>query len=524
MEPEYTAYQNSTHAKVPCVECHVGSGTNYLVRSKATGIPLVIATVLDTYDRPIRSPVDDLRPARSTCEHCHWPEKFTQDRVRVYERYAPDEENTREVTVQVFNMGGGAKAQGVHWHIASDLWYLPLDEGRQEIGWAQVRGSNGKITEYVNPSRKAELTPERIEGDKRFFDCIDCHNRATHDFKSPNELLNSAMTVAEIDPGLPFIKREGLRVLDPSTQSLDEARAKADALESFYRESYPEAGSYDPQKLEEAIETLKRLTELTVFPHMGVTWQTHLDNLSHSGCFRCHGVLVPSEGQDESEPIDASCTLCHYELAPDVAQVLLREGPVESAVAPFVSHSIGGREQCLGCHETGIAGATKVPKNHTGFNNDMCLVCHEAGTLPVEPPATPTVIPTPEPAPAPPAEATPTAVLPTQIPPPATATTRPANTPAPTVSPVSTTAPTGTPVPAKTPEPTPLPTPEPTATPVPVATPTETAPAFPTIPHSLEGRDACLLCHQTGVAGASKVPEDHAGRTNETCTACHKTE
>lgn len=57
--------------------------------------------------------------------------------------------------------------------------------------------------------------------------------------------------------------------------------------------------------------------------------------------------------------------------------------------------------------------------------------------------------------------------------------------------------------------------------------PEETAPATPpvaaptAIPHELEGRDDCLLCHQSG---SLAVPDDHAGRDSETCTSCHQPE
>ena len=44
----------------------------------------------------------------------------------------------------------------------------------------------------------------------------------------------------------------------------------------------------------------------------------------------------------------------------------------------------------------------------------------------------------------------------------------------------------------------------------------------PGIPHPLEGRDACLGCHEAGLAGAPQAPADHAGRTNEMCRACHQ--
>lgn len=42
------------------------------------------------------------------------------------------------------------------------------------------------------------------------------------------------------------------------------------------------------------------------------------------------------------------------------------------------------------------------------------------------------------------------------------------------------------------------------------------------LPHGTVGRESCLMCHGEGIGRASKVPENHAGRTNETCTLCHK--
>jgi hypothetical protein len=44
------------------------------------------------------------------------------------------------------------------------------------------------------------------------------------------------------------------------------------------------------------------------------------------------------------------------------------------------------------------------------------------------------------------------------------------------------------------------------------------------LPHDIEDMEDCLMCHGEGIAGATKVPEDHAGKTNETCQLCHKTE
>lgn len=52
---------------------------------------------------------------------------------------------------------------------------------------------------------------------------------------------------------------------------------------------------------------------------------------------------------------------------------------------------------------------------------------------------------------------------------------------------------------------------------------TQTRPtALPRIPHSLEGRDNCLLCHNT--SAIKPFPQNHAGRTTDTCRNCHQTE
>ena len=49
MKPEYTAYQNSPHAKVACVACHVGEGADWYVRSKLSGLYQVYAVTLGIF-------------------------------------------------------------------------------------------------------------------------------------------------------------------------------------------------------------------------------------------------------------------------------------------------------------------------------------------------------------------------------------------------------------------------------------------------------------------------------------------
>ncbi|MBI4303578.1 MAG: NapC/NirT family cytochrome c [Chloroflexi bacterium] len=317
MYPEYTTYQASPHSRVRCAECHVGSGADYLVKSKVSGIPLVFNTITGTYHRPITTPVENLRPARETCEQCHRPEKFSGDLVRIHTTFASDEANTRRTDTRVLRVGGGDSrvARDIHWHIAASVWYLPLDEGRQQIGWVGVENNNGKLTEYIDPQKVAEITPKRIEDEKRLMDCMDCHNRATHIFRSPNELIDSALSLNEIDSSLPYIKREGLKALDPPNASLAQAVAKVEAIKDFYRTSYPDTYQRKTVAIDSSIEKLKDIARLTTFPAMKVDWKTYRNNAGHQdspGCLRCHGKLVAeSEGQ-QGKAIDADCTSCHY--------------------------------------------------------------------------------------------------------------------------------------------------------------------------------------------------------------------
>jgi nitrate/TMAO reductase-like tetraheme cytochrome c subunit len=317
MYPEYTAYQASPHSRVLCSECHVGSGADYLVRSKISGIPLIYTTITGTYDRPIPTPVTNLRPARETCEQCHRPERFSGDLVRTHTTYATDEANTATTDTRVLRVGGGETevASGIHWHIAAKVWYLPLDEKRQEIGWVGVEATDGQLTEYIDPAKAGEITAQRIASEKRLMDCIDCHNRATHIFQSPEDLIDEELTEGRIDNSLPYIKREGIKALDPANPSLDVASAKVEAIRDFYRTTYPQVYQQKQSAIEAAIVELKEVARLTTFPDMKVTWTTYVDNAGHQhgpGCFRCHGKLVATSGATKGQAIDAGCNSCHY--------------------------------------------------------------------------------------------------------------------------------------------------------------------------------------------------------------------
>ncbi|MCL7454422.1 MAG: cytochrome c [Anaerolineae bacterium] len=47
------------------------------------------------------------------------------------------------------------------------------------------------------------------------------------------------------------------------------------------------------------------------------------------------------------------------------------------------------------------------------------------------------------------------------------------------------------------------------------------AAAPPGVPHEVEGREDCLVCHKVGTADAPRVPENHNGLTSDICQTCH---
>ena len=62
MPPEYTSYLQSPHARIQCVECHIGRDViSVRVTRKAGDIKHIIATIFKTYEYPIQA--YDLRPS-----------------------------------------------------------------------------------------------------------------------------------------------------------------------------------------------------------------------------------------------------------------------------------------------------------------------------------------------------------------------------------------------------------------------------------------------------------------------------
>jgi len=316
MVPEYTSHLSSPHARVDCAACHIGAGASWFVRSKLSGTGQLFATALNTYPRPIPTPVQNLRPARETCEQCHWPQRFTGDKVMIHTEYAEDEQNSATSTVLLVKVGGRAwngttGIHGAHAGTDSSIEYIAADEKRQIIPQVIYTDPNGKKTIYNATDSK--VSPQDLANDEhRTMDCVDCHNRPTHTFQLPARALDDAMASGSVSPKLPFIKKQALAALNQNYADREAAeREIAAKLNSFYRDNYAQVYARDRQQLQNAITAVQAIYARNIFPEMKITWGTYLNNLGHMdapGCFRCHdGSHISADGRT----IPNDCETCH---------------------------------------------------------------------------------------------------------------------------------------------------------------------------------------------------------------------
>lgn len=316
MEPEYTAYQFSPHARVSCVECHVGEGVDWYVRSKLSGLRQVYAVLANDYPKPIPTPITDLRPARETCEQCHWPEKFYAQKYRLEKHFIGDEQNTEWDIHMIMRIGASHSAlgleEGIHWHINSNVKveYVSIDDQREEIPWVRYTNlETGEVTIYedeYNALEEGQLDSMVI----RKMDCMDCHNRPSHSYKPPAFFVNNAMAAGTMPKELPELKYISMEICAEEFETREEAdQYISDELTTFYEENYPEV---DKSLVEKAVVGLQKEYAKNIFPEMKVRWDQYPNHIGHvefNGCFRCHNDMHASE---DGKVISKDCNQCHY--------------------------------------------------------------------------------------------------------------------------------------------------------------------------------------------------------------------
>jgi hypothetical protein len=377
MNPEFVTFQVAPHAKLRCVDCHVGSGAEWYARSKLAGTRQLFALIRGNYSRPISTPVHNLRPADQTCGHCHWPEKFHGAKLKTFNHYAHDEQNSLRQVRMLISVGGGSPETGVvagiHWHmnIANEITYISNEDQRQIIPWIRVQDRQGNVTEYFDRNRP--LTPDQIaNANKRRMDCVDCHNRPAHRYLSPDQAVDQALASGRLDRSLPYLKREAVGVLGKQYNTTAEAvNGIASQLDQFYRANYTELYANKNESIKSAIGEVQRIFRTYSFPEMKTDWQAHPDNIGHfyfTGCFRCHdGEHVSNSGK----VIRNDCNLCHTVLADSA-------NPAPSVKTQSFQHPVdlGGLadRKCETCHKGNQS--FKHPVNLGDISDFQCVECH----------------------------------------------------------------------------------------------------------------------------------------------------
>lgn len=317
MEPEYTAYQTSPHARVRCAECHIGEGADWFVKSKLSGAYQVYSVLFNKYSRPIPTPIKNLRPAQETCERCHWPQYFFSEKKVQKTYFKKDEKNTPWTISLLMKIGGGSPelgpTAGIHWHmnINQTIEYIAMDKMRQDIIYVKSIDQTGNVTEYFFPDN--QLTRKQIDSLPKFkIDCIDCHNRPSHVYKSPTSSVDIGLYLKKIDPTLPYIKKVAVEALAYNYSTKEKALDSIKLIiESFYASEYADLLILKNDQIKNSIAEIQKTYARNFFPRMNVSWKAYPENISHlnnPGCFRCHNEKLIDPNY---KSITKNCNSCH---------------------------------------------------------------------------------------------------------------------------------------------------------------------------------------------------------------------
>ena len=368
MPPEYTSYLVSPHARVDCVECHIGRGfIATRITRKAGDIKHIVSLAFKQYEFPIHA--DALRPARDTCEQCHFPEKFSDDSLIEIQTFASDKTNTPSSIYLTLKTGGGTEraglGRGIHWHIENEVYFLPTDSDEQEIPFVRVLQDDGSQTDFVELG--SSLVGDEIDTeDLQEMDCITCHNRSTHLVPDPEDAVDEMLARGLISPLIPEIRLKSLEVLQADYESKAAGLNGIKGLVNYYQKYYAEYYAINNADVNQAIDALLEYYTISVFPEQKSDWDSHFDNLGHvdnPGCFRCHDGKHLNE-QDEA--IRLECNLCHS--IPAVAKpsdfvtsIEISRGPEpESHLSPnwITLHRDVFNQTCAHCHTVDNPGGT----------------------------------------------------------------------------------------------------------------------------------------------------------------------
>jgi hypothetical protein len=348
MKPENVTHANGPHARVACVECHVGNGVSWFVKSKISGSYQLYSVAFNKYPRPIGTPIKSLRPSRDTCEQCHWPQKFSGNLDRTFSYFQGDASNSPYSIRLSIKIGGADPSRGpvggIHWHmvVGNEVEYIATDAARQKIPWVRTTDPQGVVTVFRDPKFTNDISQFEI----RKMDCMDCHNRPSHRYVAPDRAVNLAMELGQIDRTIPWIKTNAVYIL---TRKYDTDIQARDGIATALADRYP-----NDSRIHDVIPVVQGIYTNNFFPEMKADWSKYPDNLGHMiwpGCFRCHDGKHKTD--DKKQAIKANdCNTCHYILAQGTGAEMNKLLPAGQKF----NHPGGDLDEfpsCVDCHTGG---------------------------------------------------------------------------------------------------------------------------------------------------------------------------
>ncbi len=417
MGAELAAYDAGPHRDVTCGECHVEPGVEGWVKAKLNGTKQLIQVITGLYPKPVPPPDHaDLPPVADTCLRCHSLERLATVNLVTRTTFTEDQANTRQFVGLMIRPGSGDVAdvkRSVHWHVLSDVQFRAPAANAQKIDYVAVTRADGTVEEFIAQDKVGvaedvgpDIAKIKATEPDRKVDCITCHNRVGHPIPNPGLSTDAKLVSGQIDPTLPFIKREAMRILWSAFPDVPTADAEVDKLRSFYSLNYPDVAATQATAIGQAEAQIKLLYRLAATPDMKVTAASYPDNLGHldfPGCFRCHdgGHFLVKDGAVTKEVIPSTCDTCHTfpQIGTAIASLPLGQPPSTHADPLYVfnhrsvatsvdpgGQSCGGchaRDYCINCHKTGAVTVKHdtMMTNHAQVirnqGNGACAYCHQ---------------------------------------------------------------------------------------------------------------------------------------------------
>jgi hypothetical protein len=314
MQPEFTAYQDSPHSRVACVDCHIGPGASWFVKSKLDGLRQVWRTAVNTYTRPIGSPIHTLRPARETCEQCHWPNKHCgySPATKLTKRTLPRTPRCCSVPAAAAWTSAvpAGSTGGTSTRTTGSAMSLRTSDARRSRGSSSRRPTDRSAP---TPATAKSLRPAISKPRRGSW----IASTAITGPPTPSTFL----THPELRD-LPYYKKKAIKAIEGEYESHAAGMAAVNAaITDFYGSDYPGFAAENSELVAKGAELAAQAYGKTVFPAMDTTWETHPNHIGHDdfpGCMRCHDDEMATADGEHVIPMD--CETCHVFLLEDSSE------------------------------------------------------------------------------------------------------------------------------------------------------------------------------------------------------------